>query len=385
MPRTVLAANEFDPLLAGQAFHGLPHGLLVLDRSGSVEIANRAATELLEMSPGGSPRCCELFGCRAGEGPLADVCLSNLVPATGDGHLELRLELDAGSAWLTAAAMDGGLVVVEVRRNGSSRFMHSRTAAGPELYVSALGRLEIHLDGDPIDGPWLEQRPGQLLRYLVCERHRPAPADRITAALWPDADPSAVGRVRYFVHGLRDALEPERQRGQSSFVVGGRRGYALHRARVRLDVDDFEQRIAGGMAAFARGDSAAATELLSRGLALYRGELVADEPYAVWAFAERDRLRDMAARALRILFEQLRQAGDLEGADRYLRRLIEFEPFDPSLQRCYVEVSLRLGRRGEAQRRYAELRQRMLHHFDEELDFDFRELFDSSVRQLRLD
>jgi DNA-binding SARP family transcriptional activator len=384
MPRTALATNGFEPLLAGQAFDGLPHGLLVLDRSGSVEIANRAATELLHISPGAAPRCCELFGCRASEGPLTAVCLREIVPVTGDGHLELRLELGAESAWLTAAAIDDDLVVVEVRRNGSSRFVHSRTGAGRELYISALGRLEIHLDGDPIEGPWLEQRAGQLLKYLVCERHRPASADRITAALWPHADPSAVGRVRYFVHRLRDALEPERPRGESSFVVGGRRGYALHRARVRLDIDDFEQRIAGGMAAFARGDSAAATDLLSRGLALYRGELVADEPYAVWALAERDRLRDVAARSLRVLFEQLRQAGDLEGADRQLRQLIELEPFDANLQRRYVEVSLRLGRRGEAQRRYAELRQRMLHHFDEELEFDLSDLLDSGARQLRL-
>jgi DNA-binding SARP family transcriptional activator len=354
----------------------------VLDSTGVVEVSNAAAVQLLHISSGATKRCCDLFGCRRDEGPLAGVCLREIVPPAGEGHLELRLELGEGSSWVTAAAMEDDRVVVHVRRNGSSRFVHTERTA--ELYISALGPLEIDLDGERIDGPWLEQRPGQLLKYLVCERHRPASADRITAALWPQADARAVGRVRYFVHKLRDALEPGRGRGHSSFVVGSGRGYALHKAHVRLDVDDFEQRISAGMSAFARGDYAVATDLLTRGLALYRGELLADEPYAVWAFAERDRLRDMAGRAMRVLFDQLHQAGDLHGADGHIRRLIEFEPYDLNLQRHYVELSLRLGRRGEAQRRYAELRQRMLHEFDEELSFEFSELLEAGERQLRL-
>ncbi len=383
MPRTALASDGVLPPLAGRVFEGLPHGLLVLDGSGKVELANRAASELLQIAPGAAPSCCDLFGCRADTGPLAGVCLTRIVPPVGEGHVELRLALATGSTWVTAAAMDQHQIVIQVRRSSPSRFVH-RDTAGPELYISALGPVQLEVGGEPIVGAWLEQRPGELLKYLVGERHRPAPADRIATALWPQADSRAAGRVRYFVHKLRDALEPERARGESSFVVGGPRGYALHGSRVRLDVDAFEQRIAAGMSAFARGDGAAATDLLSRGLALYRGELLADAPYAVWALAERDRLRDMAVRSLRVLFQQLYQAGDLAGADRHLRRLIEFEPYDVNLQQRYVEVSLRLGRRGEAQRRYAELRERMLHEFGEELDFDLNDLLEAGGRQLRL-
>jgi len=384
MPRTAPASNGVEPPLAGRLFEGFPHGLLILDRSGAVEVANRAAVELLEVAVPGERRCCDLFGCRAAGGSLSGVCLSEIVPAAAEDYLELRIELRAGSAWLTAAAMDDSRIVVQVRRNGTSRFVHSESASSPVLYVSALGPLQVERDGEPVGGAWLEQRPGELFKYLVCERHRPASSDRITAALWPQADTSAVGRVRYFVHKLRDALEPDRDRGHSTFVVGGQRGYALHRRLVRLDIDDFEQRVTAGLAAFARGDSVAAADLLGRGLALYRDEFLADEPYAVWALAERDRLRDMASRALRILFQQSLLRGDLDGADAHLRRLIGFEPFDANLHRHYVEVSLRLGRRGEAQRRYAELRQRMLFEFGEELEFGFSELLASGERQLHL-
>src|SRR3954471_716094 len=188
MPRTAFPSNGAEPPLAGRVFDGLPHGLLVLDSDGSVQVANRAASELLRIVPGSAPKCCELFGCRADEGPLAGVCLTGIVPPEGDGHLELRLDLDVGSTWVTAAAMEHEQIVVQVRRNTSARFVHSDAAAGPELYISALGPLEIEVGGEPIAGAWLEQRPGQLLRYLVSERHQPASADRITAALWPHAD-----------------------------------------------------------------------------------------------------------------------------------------------------------------------------------------------------
>src|SRR4051794_10326675 len=115
MPRTAPFSSEgVERPLAGRAFEGLPHGLLVLDGGGRVQVANRAASDLLHIPSGTAPRCCELFGCRAEEGPLTGVCLTEIVPAAGKGHLELRLELETGSAWLTAAALERDEVVVQV-------------------------------------------------------------------------------------------------------------------------------------------------------------------------------------------------------------------------------------------------------------------------------
>jgi DNA-binding SARP family transcriptional activator len=212
------------------------------------------------------------------------------------------------------------------------------------------------------------------------------PAEAIAAAIWPQGGPSALGNVRHFVHELRDRREPERpKRAPSSFVVSRQGGYTLDRARVRIDADEFERLVQGGLASFADGDAGEAAEALSAGLALYEGDLFAEDPYAVWAIPERDRLRDLAARALRVLVELELSAGDLAAADLHVKRLAELEPYDTAVQRQLIEVCLRQGRRSEARRRYTALRMRMLHDFGEELDFELADLTREQPAQLTLE
>ncbi len=61
----------------------------------------------------------------------------------------------------------------------------------------------------PINGDWLGQRPGQLLKFLAHERRRVVTSDQIGEVLWPEAGPQeSSSRLRYNVHALRDKLEP---------------------------------------------------------------------------------------------------------------------------------------------------------------------------------
>jgi DNA-binding SARP family transcriptional activator len=390
------AVGSADSELASEVFQLFPYGLLVMAPTGELLAANPAAHSLLPDPPGGwelgKYRCCDLLGCRHSPGPLADGCVTELAAAAGRRLPEMRVDVpDAEdlAVWVTAAPLGGESerIVVQVRR-GDPRDRRRRTrphwTGGPELRISALGRTRVESREGPIGGAWLEQRPGQLLKYLVCERGRVVTVDEIAAAIWPGAGRRALGSVRHFVHQLRDRIEPERiKRTPSSFVVARQGGYTLNRARVRIDADDFEHAVTAGLAAFSSGDRQVACVRLEEGLTLYCGDLFAEDPYHVWAIAERDRLRDLAARGLRALIELEQGRGNMETADEHVRHLAELEPYDPQVQRQLVSMSLRLGRRSEAQRRYAALRTRMLHEFGEELDFEIADLLDASS-QLRL-
>ena len=44
--------------------------------------------------------------------------------------------------------------------------------AAQDLHVQVMGHLRVMVRGEARDGEWLVQRPGQLLRYLICTRPR---------------------------------------------------------------------------------------------------------------------------------------------------------------------------------------------------------------------
>ena len=120
-------------------------------------------------------------------------------------------------------------------------------------------------------------------------------------------------------------------------------GYAVNRRRVRIDADEFEEAVSAGLAASARGEDDIATERLEGGLELYKGEFLADEPYSEWAYAERDRLRGLAAKALRGLATIKLEGGDLEGAGAQMERLADLEPYDNQVQRELLTIWLAQG------------------------------------------
>jgi DNA-binding SARP family transcriptional activator len=363
-------------------FWRFPHGVLVLSLTGDVLAANPAARELL----GHADQLRELLDLPA-VGPAGRQPFAALASRVREGD---ELTLDARSAGsgrrltLTALALDGDppRIVVQVRLREGAAAPAAATSA--PLRVLTFGRTMLQRGDEQTRERWLEQRPGQLLKYLLCRRGEVVPTEAIAEALWPDGGPAAAGNVRHYVHRLRDELEPERERrSASTYVSAHRGGYRLEVERLRIDAVEFEQELKGGLAAHSAGNHEAASEKLGRALDLYGGDFLADEPYATWVMDERDRLRDLAYRGLRALAAMASKAGDLDAAISHTRRLAELEPYDTDIERELLTLLLRQGRRSEASRRFQVLRRRMLREFGEEPDFDLGELREASLAPLQ--
>jgi LuxR family maltose regulon positive regulatory protein len=144
----------------------------------------------------------------------------------------------------------------------------------------------------------------------------------------------------------------------------------------------FEFLVRDGAMAFDRRDWAGAKSTLERALALYRGDFLADEPYAVWALGERERLHELAAQGHRMLVELHAAADELDAATRRAEALVNLEPWDSEVQRAVLVLCLRRGRRSEAVRRYRLMVQAVQREFGETLDFALSEL--SADHDLRL-
>ena len=378
--------HAIDADVAAELVDHHPAAIVVQDAEGRVVATNRAAARLLGDAVPlrvGTPLGCAILGCRAPGTRLEDICVHELA-LSHDGPLPpLRVELppgaqlDVASVSLVALPQDQ-LVVTEIRREIShlarERPGSPSWSAEPQLRLFVLGRACV-MNGDEIlEGRWINNRSGQILKLLIAERHRSVFSDEIISLLWPPNSSPDTRGVRYFVHELRDQLEPNGAvHPPSSFVLATRGGYALDRRHVWIDADAFEALVTEGCAVAGR-DDATARDLIRQGVELYNGDFLADEPYAEWALHERDRLRDLVAGALRTLAEIETRHDDLTAATATLIRLSELEPFDIDVHRELFSLLLRRGRRSETLRRYETLRRRMLSTFDEQLDFSLSQL-----------
>lgn len=367
------------PGVLDEVFAHLPHGIAVTDRIGAVLVWNGALEEILELDGDVLGKtCCELFGCGTPSGPRGG-CLTEQAVRAGGRPLEVVGQRPDGTPlWTTVAPLrdDGSRLVFEVRRAPAPRtappvLALSRTDA--QIQISTLGRTEVFTPEGPLTGDWLDQRAGQLLRYLACERHRVVPTEEIAESLFSHAQRTTLSTVRYFIHALREKLEPGRPKhGPASIVLARHGGYTLNDAVVWVDADEFEAQVNAGLSALASGERAAAADHFDDAVSLYQGDFVADEPYAEWALMERERLRALVEKPLRALSEL--HADDPEVAARYLERLAQMEPLDGEVQHELLRLWVRQGRLSRATRHYRAFQQRLLREFGERPPFSLSEI-----------
>jgi DNA-binding SARP family transcriptional activator len=367
-------------------FDRLPYGLAVVERSRAVVTMNATLRGMLELEPGDpAGSWCDVVACESCAGGR-ERCAVSRVFDDGDAVHEDRVMLPRGlgAVSLTAGPLDAGrtMVVVELRRPAP--------VAVPDpdgrgrVRIRALGRSRVETAGGVIGGAWIDQRPGQLLRYLVAERGRVVPVEDIAEAIWPNAAFTSVQTVRHLVHVLRERLEPERlHRRETTCIASARGGYALDLDAVAVDADTFVDEASTALTAFAVGDPAA-ERALETSLARYAGDFLADEPYAGWAQVERERLRGLAERLLRALSDVAVGRDDLGAATAYVERLADLEPFDGDVQRQLIALSVCEGRLGHALRVYHAFELRLARAFGEQPDFGLEDVMRDRVLSRRL-
>ena len=272
--------KDGNTVLARDVIESLPYGVVIVDDRGRVLASNRLLSEMLGAEPDRVPlTCCELFGCRQPGTSLQEGCLTEFAQAANGRLSEVLVELpwggSVGTVWVSVSPLGGVTRCMFHVRPGERRSDQSapRVDPGQHLRVYTLGRFRLEGAQGPMAGPWLEQRPGQLLKLLCAERHRVVYLEEIAESLWPERGFEALGFVRHFVHVLRNRLEPERARGASSFVLARPGGYAIDRRRVRIDADEFERNLDKARLALSAGDPAGAIGRLEQGAQAVQGRV----------------------------------------------------------------------------------------------------------------
>jgi len=382
LPVRARTARGERPTLRGRllsdVFDVLPRGILIVSDDRRVVTWNPATVDLVGDVFETAKTCCEVLGCRRDGTVLKDTCLTELALARRSRLAEIVIETPgrpgrplaiAGTPFGYGAAVS---VVFELRAAAPATPAAMPSHASETIRIRTLGETVIETDDGEIRGDWLDQRPGRLLEFLVAHRYTPMHADTIAEALWPRARADTTNTVRHFVHALRERLEPARVRYErSAYVLARNGGYVLNPERVVVDADEFESEAKAGLIAFAANDRRAAAERLQRALDLYGGDFLLDERFEDWAILERERLRDVVTRPLRILAEMTQ---DPAQAAAYFERLAEMEPLDVEIHRELISLWLHQGRRGRALRHYRALQTRLMRELGERVSFDLSEL-----------
>ncbi len=178
---------------------------------------------------------------------------------------------------------------------------------------------------------WRSRQGRILLKVLLLRRRHVVTSDQLLDVLWPDEDPEVTRpRLHVRISQLRRMLDPQQPQAHIQSVDGG--GYILDtHSAWWVDVDAFEDASEQGRRAYEAGELPTAIGAYEEALRLYRGDLLEEDRYAEWAFAERERLLERYLTLLTELAEAYAQQGRYRRAISLYRSALERDPYRETL------------------------------------------------------
>lgn len=225
------------------------------------------------------------------------------------------------------------------------------------MEILTLGVLEVRERARVIEPrEFGGRKPKQMLEVLAVARGRPVAKETLAGRLWGDRSPRApMAALENHVWVLRQHLIDRLGAEAGSIVVAGPGTYRLAVESASLDLDRFDTLVQTAEDA----GQAAARSSLERALALVRGELFEDEPYAEWAVPLREVYRAKVVHARLVLAEVALAEDDPSAALDHAELALESEPFSERACQLKLEAFLRRGEREVALRFFDTFRRKL--------------------------
>jgi DNA-binding SARP family transcriptional activator len=223
-------------------------------------------------------------------------------------------------------------------------------AASAHLYVTFLGQFSVYRDHQRValghNRPVIE-----LGRYLLARQGRLVQRDELLELLWPDASPAEAGpRLHVATSSLRRLVDLPGTR--ESIIVFHNDSYIVPTQSAVLDVDLFEAAYQAGRQQLAGHERGAAAAEFRRALDLYRGDYLADDPYAEWTFRLRAHFVERRISILLFLAEYATATDDQLAVVDYARQVLEADNLCERAHRDLMRAHYRLGQRACAVRQF---------------------------------
>ena len=235
-------------------------------------------------------------------------------------------------------------------------------SAGP-IVIRMFGALSIE-DGARTLGPrdLGGARPKQVLEILLAARGHRVPTDRLAELVWPGEKPqNRTGSLQTFVSMLRRKLTTDREQARA-LVVTEPEAYRFATDLVALDLDRFDELLERS----AREPTRLARRSLEAALTIVRGEVLEDEPYALWAQDLRGSYQGRVLGAHLDAADAALAERDFPGALAHTDAASALDRFSERAHRLAMLALYALDRQHEALARYRAFREAL----DEELGLE---------------
>lgn len=211
--------------------------------------------------------------------------------------------------------------------------------------IHTLGRFSLYLGEEEFHATGSGQKkPLELLKALLAFGGRKVSEDKLSEALWPDAEGDAAHQnLATTLHRLRKLL------GQDGLIVKQGLQLSLDRRRCRVDIWALEDTLSAlerGMHQQAPVDTL--IRQARRVLAWYRGPFLASEAEESWVLSCRERLRSRLLRVLQQAGACVGTHSECEFAIEIYRKMLEVEPLAEGVYRQLMACQAVQGQMAEA-------------------------------------
>lgn len=219
------------------------------------------------------------------------------------------------------------------------------------LTVRVLGAFLVLPSGGPMrHGVEVGSRKARMLLAMLAVSPGHLTTDRIAATLWGDAPPrDPAANIATLVSRLRAIIgAPAVEKVGASYRLG---------ADVLVDLRDTADLVANAESLLWRGEPGSArTAALCAARVLARGDVLAEQPDALWAEPARVWRRGLLRRARHTIAEAALRVGDLETARTAAANAVAEDILDETACRLLMRAHHEAGEPAQALRVYERLR-----------------------------
>ncbi|WP_198533747.1 BTAD domain-containing putative transcriptional regulator [Streptomyces odonnellii] len=220
--------------------------------------------------------------------------------------------------------------------------------------------MEVDNDDGLVELGGVRQRSA--LAYLLLHANQVVSTSQLLGALWPADDAPMTARkiLQNAIWRLRGVLARPSSGESAPELLTRNPGYMLRVRPEQVDLLVFQQRVAAGRAALAAGRPAAARDLLTEALALWRGSVLADLAEEGTYWAEVASIQKKRLDVMEDCFEAELACGGHQSVLHELKALVEAEPLRERASRQLMLALYRCGRQADALAVYGRVREALV-------------------------